>query len=638
MDRITTKEFIRVFKDISKHSSDKKFCFILGAGASKSSGIPTGEEMSKYWLDEIRDTLEPESFNEWKEEFGIDENNPGQFYGLIYQKRFLHNLSSGYDFLNQSMKHAKPGFGYSVIAQLLSTTKNNIVITTNFDSLTEEALYRYSYKKFLVCGHESLTGFATPSADRPLIAKIHRDLLMNPQNRPDETSMLAEGWKNVLDNIFKTYIPVVIGYGGNDGSLMGYFENLENLDNIFWCCMKTSRISDRIKDLLKKRNGRLVETGGFDHLMYEICIAGELGLLSNTIVKVAEETARNYEKSVREINESRSENRNSETESSSAVFSKMAKGNTAFDYYLRIVGEKNEHEREKLLDEAIRKFPESSELNNRYAIHMLETKNDPDEAEKFYKRAIELDPVNSKALGNYASFLERYRGKLDESEKYYLRSLELDPNSVRTNANYATFLNTARRNFDKAETYFRKAIMLEPTNVINNANYAVFLKDVRKNFDEAEKFYEYSLKNLPELGENHGYYAIYLSHIKKNYKEAEKHFLRAIELEPDDPLTYGNYAQLLLGLGRKDEGEKNLNKAFELGKDLKPYMLELWFYVYCHFPERLAEAKENIERLLSEGYRSPDWDFSINIERAEKNGHPEIKTIKEFGRRIRDVR
>lgn len=46
---------LNLFLNMMKESCDneKRYCFILGAGASKSSGIPTGEEMAQLWHDEL---------------------------------------------------------------------------------------------------------------------------------------------------------------------------------------------------------------------------------------------------------------------------------------------------------------------------------------------------------------------------------------------------------------------------------------------------------------------------------------------------------------------------------------------------------------------------------------------------------
>ena len=40
-------------------SRDRAFAFVLGAGVSKSSGIPTGAELVHQWLAELHHQLDP---------------------------------------------------------------------------------------------------------------------------------------------------------------------------------------------------------------------------------------------------------------------------------------------------------------------------------------------------------------------------------------------------------------------------------------------------------------------------------------------------------------------------------------------------------------------------------------------------
>ena len=35
------------------YRNERRYCFILGAGASKTSGIPTGEELARQWYGDI---------------------------------------------------------------------------------------------------------------------------------------------------------------------------------------------------------------------------------------------------------------------------------------------------------------------------------------------------------------------------------------------------------------------------------------------------------------------------------------------------------------------------------------------------------------------------------------------------------
>ena len=45
---LSAKKFIQVFKESSENK--QRFCFILGAGASVDSGIPTGNQLEMQWM------------------------------------------------------------------------------------------------------------------------------------------------------------------------------------------------------------------------------------------------------------------------------------------------------------------------------------------------------------------------------------------------------------------------------------------------------------------------------------------------------------------------------------------------------------------------------------------------------------
>jgi hypothetical protein len=165
MDKMTSKEFVYTLCDIW-NSADRRICFVLGAGASKSSGIKTGWELAKQWLAEIKQRMNdrPDDFQKFLNEYKIDKDNPAVNYPLLYSERFKYDPDSGFDFINREMENAKPSYGYSVLAQIMAEKQHNIVITTNFDNLTEEALYSYTPKRPLICGHESLAVFAKHSS------------------------------------------------------------------------------------------------------------------------------------------------------------------------------------------------------------------------------------------------------------------------------------------------------------------------------------------------------------------------------------------------------------------------------------------------------------------------------------------
>ncbi len=48
---ISTKQLVRAIREVNNCS--ERFCFILGSGASVSSGIPAGSELERRWMEEM---------------------------------------------------------------------------------------------------------------------------------------------------------------------------------------------------------------------------------------------------------------------------------------------------------------------------------------------------------------------------------------------------------------------------------------------------------------------------------------------------------------------------------------------------------------------------------------------------------
>lgn len=61
-----------------------------------SSGIPSGADLARKWIREIEEDCGKDDFAKWKNKVGISEDNVGEFYPQIYEKRFGHIPESGY--------------------------------------------------------------------------------------------------------------------------------------------------------------------------------------------------------------------------------------------------------------------------------------------------------------------------------------------------------------------------------------------------------------------------------------------------------------------------------------------------------------------------------------------------------------
>ncbi|QTE70059.1 SIR2 family protein [Clostridiales bacterium FE2011] len=285
--QMSAQRFIDHVKD--GYNAYQRYCFILGAGASYTSGIRTGLSLIPEWrdyllskgLDYISECASDCGFpqDKWEHIFKPDYKPQSDDYFTLFDLRFAGSPVVAYHYLQDLMESAEPSIGYYMLAVLMEHTENKLVITTNFDSLVEDVLHMYHAKHPLVAGHESLAPFigTIENTSRPIIAKVHRDLMLRPLNREEELDKLADSWKEVLQKILTKYTPIVIGYAGGDQTLMKLLEEM-SLDNIYWCTIKDHE-SDRIENLLKKsKGGYLVKIKGFDEIMFSLASQMTIGL------------------------------------------------------------------------------------------------------------------------------------------------------------------------------------------------------------------------------------------------------------------------------------------------------------------------------------------------------------------------
>ena len=557
------------------------------------------------------------------------------------------------------MSGKDPSPGYSILAAALAANppRHNVVITTNFDNLVADALAIYTDTFPFACGHESLTTFVRAAMRRPLICKIHRDLLLGPQNDPRSLRRLHDAWGTALRALVQQYTPIFIGYGGNDDTLMDLFESLSPNDikgQMLWCYFEQQEPSQRIVDLIAEHKGVLVPVPDFDLLMVLLGEQMKIGLFDNEIELRAKERAQRYRERILDLD---TVSHPSVAKSLAATFER-AGGWWAWEQKARNAN--SPEQRDTIYKQGLEQFHESIGLLNNYAVFLRTERKDIDGAEALYKRAIEADPKHATALGNYANLLYTARKDFDGAEVLYKRAIEADPKHAPALGNYANILYTVRKDFDGAEALYKRAIEADPKHADNLGNYANFLCNARKDFDGAEALYKRAIeadpKHAPALGNyanllytvrkdfdgaevlykraieadpKHapalGNYANLLYTVRKDFDGAEALYKRVIEADPKDANNLGNYAQFLFSIGDIPNGLLHLQQAISLLKPSSPPGLnaELWFYAYAHYSE--AERREALTKLkmaLAAGSRSPGWNFETDIERALSDNHP----------------
>jgi Tfp pilus assembly protein PilF len=283
--------------------------------------------------------------------------------------------------------------------------------------------------------------------------------------------------------------------------------------------------------------------------------------------------------------------------------------------------------------------PNSPTILANYGLFLHAVRKDHDGAEEHFRRALAADPDNPTTLCYYALFLHAVRKDYDGAEEHYRRALAAHPNNPLNLENYATFLYHVRKDHDGAEKHFRRALAADPNRADSLGDYANFLYHAKKDYDAAEEHYRRALAADPNDADYLGCYANFLYRVKKDYDGAEKHYRRALVADPNHANDLGNYAGLLLARGKGPKGLTVLREVLSLPASAQTPELaaECWFYAFAHGPAKeRAKALQNLKRVLEVGGRSPDWDLTLNIARARKDGHPDVVWLKKLAAVISD--
>lgn len=572
---LTLKCFLNTLKESSENG--KRYCFILGSGVSRNSGIPTGIDLSKTWVREIEERYDKNEIDILMKRLGIkDISIKSENYFDIYNLRFFPDYGNGYSYLAKKMENAKPGFGHYPLARFLATTENNLVITTNFDSLIEDALFIYTEKRPIVADHEFLAEYIDVSTKRPIIAKLHRGLFFHPLNRSEELKELSAQWKKVLQTVFRIFTPIVIGYGGGDRTLMEFLKDKSvELNGLYWCYVGATPGDDIVR-LVKDKKGYFVPIAGFDEMMLMLANTFHYESPNERIMMVAKERAERYDKEFEAFSRKLEENPDP-TEEEKDV--KKSLGDYA--------------DKEKTaLRELIEKAPSAE---NYYKLGNYERINgNYEEALECYTKAIELDPeyefaYNERGISYY------YLGKLKESIEDYSKAIEINAEYARGYYNRGVSYQKLNEEKRAIEDY-DKAIEINPeyASAYNNRGNCYYnLGKERRAIEDYNKAIELdagdamyynnrgnSYRNLGEVEsamedyskaiELDPKYASAYNNRGTSYsdsgeeKKAIEDFSKAIELNPQYALAYNNRGICYRKIGENVKAEKDFKKAAEL--------------------------------------------------------------------------
>jgi tetratricopeptide (TPR) repeat protein len=277
----TAQEAVNVIGTLS-NAGGREFALFLGAGCSVTSGIMAAEGMIRQWKPQFcrsRRVSEAEM-----EEWLARQSNA---YSALFEALF-DDQRQRQQFLQPLIEAGNPGWGYLYLATMIAQKDRfNVIFTTNFDDLVNDALTEFANYNPVVCAADSQVRSISVMTDRAKVIKLHGDYLFEQlKNTEKELSRLDPNMEEKFRQFASVCGLVVLGYSGCDRSIMDVLGALLAEEGSFprgvWWGVRRAdaALSGQVAELARKHPGRfhLFLVDGFDEFMADLHAAVDCDL------------------------------------------------------------------------------------------------------------------------------------------------------------------------------------------------------------------------------------------------------------------------------------------------------------------------------------------------------------------------
>ena len=256
------------------YSNKGAYALLLGSGISRASGIPTGWEVV---LDLIRkvatlegDDCEPDPAEWFRNKHESEPDYSKLLDAIAKTPTERQQLLRSYfepteDERGQGLK--LPTAAHKAIARLVAAGYLRVIITTNFDRLTEKALEELGITPTVISTTDQLAGALPLAHSGATVIKLHGDYLdTRIKNTEQELATYDEGLERLLDRVIDEYGLIVSGWSGDwDIALRAAIERCPSRRfTTFWATR--SPLSEKAKGLSEHRQAVVLQTKDANHL------------------------------------------------------------------------------------------------------------------------------------------------------------------------------------------------------------------------------------------------------------------------------------------------------------------------------------------------------------------------------------
>ena len=204
------------------------YALLLGSGISRPAGIPTGWEITLDLVEKLaalyEEACEPGPVDWFQEKFRKPPDYSVLLDELAKTRTERQQLLRPYFEANEQEREEgikQPTAAHHAIAQLAAQGFIKVIITTNFDRLTESALQQAGIEPAILSSPDDLKGALPLPHMQCCVLKVHGDYLdTRIRNTPDELDEYSEEINRFLDRVFDEFGLIVCGWSATwDGAL-----------------------------------------------------------------------------------------------------------------------------------------------------------------------------------------------------------------------------------------------------------------------------------------------------------------------------------------------------------------------------------------------------------------------------------
>lgn len=264
-------------------SRPQNFAWFLGAGASRSAGLPTATDIlwlmkRRYYCQEenqdiarqdIQNAAVRTRIQSYMESRGFPSEGADDEYGVYFKKIFADDKERQRRYIKKVLAEVRVtlSVGNRVLGAMMAAGTARAVFTTNFDSVVEKAVAETSGQSIAAYHLEGSASAvqALNNEEFPLYCKLHGDFRYDSlKNLPDDLTEQNTDLSKCLVNAANRFGLIVAGYSGRDDSIIKLLHEALETSNpfphgLYWTGLKGGKPAPAVVSLLEAARDKGVE-------------------------------------------------------------------------------------------------------------------------------------------------------------------------------------------------------------------------------------------------------------------------------------------------------------------------------------------------------------------------------------------